>query len=95
MQEASKEDLRKLWITLNQSKDFVKGKNLNMNSRIVRKCVQAHPEHFLSTNQGFKLVKHASLEQLERAINDHHSRAQALLSKARCWQIQAEKTFYK
>ena len=91
--KATELDAKKLYVNLH-NKGFVKSKNINMSSRKIRACVEQHPELFLSSLQGFKLIEQATASEIEHSVNDHQSRARILLNKARVWTHEGNKKFY-
>lgn len=68
-----REHARELWRHL-RGRGFVRGKDIPMNSRMIRAVCQEYPEHFLSTQQGYALVCEASEDEIRNAIADLRSR---------------------
>lgn len=53
-----------------------------MNGRMIRAVCAEKPEHFLSSQKGYKLVKYATDEELDIAIADLRSRIRHLDDRA-------------
>ena len=61
---------------------FHKAKDLEMESRKIRAVCAMYPNQFLSTQQGYKLVKKATVCEIENAIADLRSRMAHLNRRA-------------
>jgi len=59
-----------------------KARQIPMNSRTIRYVCQAYSHEFISTQKGFRLMKHASTDEVRNAINDLNSRARKLTERA-------------
>ena len=79
--KAKIENCRALWRILSDGK-WHKSKDIPMNHRMIRACCEAKPEHFLSGQKGYKLVRYASDAELQHAIADLRSRVKHLNARA-------------
>ena len=74
-------DCRRLWQLLADGQ-WHKSKDIDMPHRLIRAVCQAKPEHFLSSQRGYKLTKHATKGEIEAAANDLRSRIRCLQARA-------------
>ena len=79
--KVKREHCVKLWKLLSDGQ-FHKAKDLPMNSRMIRAVCSEKPEHFLSTQQGYKLTKYATDEEIDIAVADLRSRIKHLDARA-------------
>ena len=79
--KVTREQARELWQML-KGRGFVKAKNLDMESRLIRAICAEQPEHFLSTQSGYALVRECSDAQVSEAIADLRSRAKCITARA-------------
>ena len=79
--KVKREHCVQLW---NQLKDgrWHKCKTIAMNSRMIRAVCEAKPEHFLSSQKGYKLFKYATDLEIEISIADLRSRMKHLDARA-------------
>ena len=75
------EECRKLWSLIDDGK-WHKARTIAMNSRMIRAICSAKPDHFLSTQKGYKLVKFATDSEIEIAVADLRSRMKHLNARA-------------
>ena len=59
-----------------------KGREINMNHRMIRAVCAAYPDHFISSQRGYKLLSSATANELETAIADLRSRIKHLAARA-------------
>lgn len=78
----SVEDCRKLWQILAASEGWTLRKNINMTNRLIRAVCQAKPQHFLSSNDGMKLVKNATQEEIRHSAARIRSQATKMIARA-------------
>jgi len=76
-----REHCARLWHLLSDGQ-WHKGRDINMNHRMIRAVCQEKPNHFLSSQQGYKLVKAATDEEIDIAIADLRSRMKHLDHRA-------------
>lgn len=57
-------------------------KDINMENRLVRACCAEKPDHFLSGQSGYKLVRYSSDEEITRAVADLRSRSAHTTARA-------------
>jgi hypothetical protein len=72
---------RTLWIALHDGK-WHKGKDINMESRMIRAVCAAEPGEFLSGQQGYKLVRYSTDAEINESIADLRSRVSHLNERA-------------
>jgi len=72
---------RRLWMLLNDGK-WHKSKDIDMISRMIRAVCEEKPNHFLSSQKGYKLVKYATDEEINISIADLRSRMKHLDARA-------------
>lgn len=77
----SKSDARRLYRLL-QGRGFVKAKDIEMPSRAIRAICAEYPDEFLSTQQGYKVVREASDFDIDVAVADLHSRCKHMNRRA-------------
>ena len=70
-----------LWAELHDGK-WHKCKTIAMNSRMIRAVCEEKPEHFLSSQKGYKLFKYATDLEIEISIADLRSRMKHLDARA-------------
>ena len=78
------EQARKLWRLLSDG-NWHKAKDLAPhmgNTRIIRAICEAKPEHFVSTQAGYKLTRYATDDELMNARNDLLSRCKKMQARA-------------
>jgi len=78
------EQARKLWRLLSDGQ-WHKAKDLAPHmggSRIIRAICLAKPQHFISTQAGYKLTKYATDDELMNARNDLLSRCKKMQARA-------------
>ena len=78
------EQARKLWRLLSDG-NWHKAKSLAPHmggNRIIRAICQQRPEHFCSTQHGYKLVRYATDDELMNARNDLSSRCKKMQARA-------------
>ena len=61
---------------------FLLAREIPMKARRIRDICERYPDMFFSTQKGYKLVRHASDDELRNSINDLRSRIKALTSRA-------------
>ena len=71
--KAGRPDAVKLWNLLDTGK-FAKAREIDMPSRMIRAVCNEYPNHFLSTQAGYKRVNDATEDEIENAIADLRSR---------------------
>ena len=76
-----REDKAKLWSILN-GKGWMMRKDIPMENRLIRAICQAEPEHFMSGQLGYKLVKEATDAEIEAGVADLRSRAKHIAERA-------------
>ena len=79
--KVKREHCARLWHILSDGQ-FHKAKDIPMNSRMIRAVCSEKPDHFLSTQQGYKLVKYATADEIENAIADLRSRIKHIERRA-------------
>lgn len=79
--KATASDARELFDQLH-GRGFTKAKNIRMQPRKVRQICSDFPEHFLSTQRGYKCVVEASDAEIEVAVRDLRSRSAHLNRRA-------------
>ena len=62
-----------LWHALADGK-FHKARELPLNNRLIRAVCAEHPQHFLSTQKGYKRADKATLNEIRNSIADLRSR---------------------
>jgi len=66
-----------------RGKGFVKAKDIPMrNKRLIRAICSEYPQHFLSSQKGYCLVKEASPDDIQHAIADLRSRCREMSRRA-------------
>ena len=79
--KAKTEDCRELWRILSDGQWHL-GREIPMNNRMIRAVCAEKPEHFLSSQKGYKLVKYATDDEIDIAIADLRSRIRHLDDRA-------------
>jgi len=79
--EVARSQCVKLWKLL-QGRGFLMRRDLPMNDRTIRAVVEAKPEHFLSCQKGYCLMKEAPTEDIEQSIGHLMSQADKMAAKA-------------
>jgi len=77
----TREDAAQLWKIL-RGNGFMQRKEIAMQPRMIRAVCQEHPQHFMSTQQGYKLVKEATPDEISNAIADLRSRCKFMEKRA-------------
>lgn len=72
--KATPKDASDLWQLL-VGRGFRKAREIEMPDRKIRATCSEFPEHFLSTQQGYKVVQQATDAEIENAVADLISRA--------------------
>jgi len=76
-----KEDARNLFDFL-MGRGFIKRRNIPMKPRTIRAICQHWPEHFMSSQSGYKCTREATDEEIITAVNDLRSRCAAMRERA-------------
>jgi hypothetical protein len=72
-----------LWRILDSNGDnWTLRKHIGMSNRLIRAICQAHPSRFLSSNDGMKLVKNATQEQVRHSAARIRSQAKKMIARA-------------
>ncbi|MCK5549091.1 MAG: hypothetical protein KAI41_01005 [Hyphomicrobiaceae bacterium] len=79
--KAGRADAVELWNALSGG-TFLKAREIDMNARMIRAVCTEYPNHFLSTQAGYKRVNDATEEEIENAIADLRSRCQHMQRRA-------------
>ena len=86
--KATRNEAAELWRKL-KGRGFRKAHQIDMESRKIRAICAEYPQHFLSTQRGYKLVKESSTNEIENAIADLLSRCHKIGGRAHALQIVA------
>ena len=54
--------------------NWYKARQIPMNDRLIRACCAEKPEHFLSSQQGYKITAKATIGEIDVAVADLRSR---------------------
>ena len=65
-----------------KGKGFRKGREIQMQPRLIRAICTDYPEHFLSTQSGYKLVEDATRPEIQNAVADLRSRCKHMERRA-------------
>ena len=79
--KANRSDAVALWNLL-ASGEFIKARDIDMNARMIRAVCNEYPNHFLSTQAGYKRVTNATEDEIENAIADLRSRCSHMSRRA-------------
>lgn len=77
----TRDDAVQLWKIL-RGNGFMQRKDIPMQPRMIRAVCQKYPDQFLSTQQGYKLVKEATRDEISNAIADLRSRCKHMHRRA-------------
>lgn len=76
-----REDALNLWHLL-RGRGWQMRREIPMNARKIRAVCSEYPEHFLSTQKGYKVVREATNDEIEEAIADLRSRIRHMSRRA-------------
>lgn len=79
--KAGRADAVTLWNAL-KSGEFQKAREIDMPARMIRAVCNEYPNHFLSTQAGYKRVTDATEDEVENAIADLRSRCSHMQRRA-------------
>ena len=79
--KAGRADAVTLWNALAKG-EWLKAREIDMPARMIRAVCAAYPNHFLSTQAGYKRVNDASEDEIENAIADLRSRCDHMQRRA-------------
>lgn len=86
--KVNREDAAELWRKL-KGRGFRKGREISMESRKIRAICNEYPQHFLSTQRGYKLVRESTTNEIENAVADLVSRCNHMTRRAAALQTVA------